>query len=140
MGKAFSMRWLNEGSVKLSKTAPKALHELVSLVLLGRSRSPRREASGLPRGFKPANETSVNEHGVERDQIWQSLDPRDLVDGQPRQVRVLVIGAEKALVENLFTGNQTAIALKRFCGKTKKGFKLVVPKPVRFMTPLRAEA
>lgn len=127
MGRTFSMTWRGDGSVKLSKHAPKELHELVATGLLNQSPLPKRRANPLPRGFKPANETSVNEHGVAKDQIWESLDPRDVVEGQPRQVRVLVLGADKALVENLRNGKQTAVSLKRFCGKTLKGFKLVAP-------------
>lgn len=128
MGRTFSMRWLRDGSVKLSKHAPPILQSLVAEGHFKQSPLSKQKAKPLPRGFKPANET-VNEYGVERDQIWESLDARDVVDGQPRQLRVLVVGEGKVLVESLRTGHRTSIDIKRFNGKTIKGFKRVVPAP-----------
>jgi hypothetical protein len=120
MGNVIKLRRLGEG-FRLSKEATK---NLVSA--LRAEFTPRRSANGLPRSFKPANETS-NMYGVAVNQIWESLDPRDVYDGQARQVRVVAVGAEKVLVESLTTGSRSSIALKRFCGKTCKGFKLVAP-------------
>lgn len=137
MGRIFSMTWRQDGSVKLSKHAPKELHELVATGQLNQGPLPKRRAR-LPRALKPATDTSVNEYGVTKDQIWESLDPRDFVDGQQRQVRILLVGDDKALVENLRNGKQTAVALKRFCGKTNKGFKLLAP--ALKSSPMQVEA
>ena len=89
--------------------------------------SPRR-AKALLRGFLPANQTVPNEYGVEHDQVWESLDPRDVIEGQPRQVRVVALSADRVLVENLRNGKRTTIAIKRFTGKSSKGLKLVIPR------------
>lgn len=141
MGRTFSMRWLADGSVKLSKHAPKSLHAVVASGLLNQaplpeSLRPRRRASGMPRGFKEVN--STNEYGVEKDQIWESLDPRDKVAGQARQVRIVAVGDAKAVAENIRTSKRTLIALKSFNGKTRKGFKLVTPLPKAL--PAQADA
>jgi len=122
------MRWLGDGSVKLSKNAPPLLQSLVGSGWFKQDPLPRQRARPLPRGFRPANETTTtNEYGVERDQVWESLDPRDTVEGRTRQVRVLALGADKVLVENLLNGKRTTIDIKRFNGKTRKGFKRVLP-------------
>lgn len=121
MGTVIKMRRLRDG-MRLSRQAAQALRELLLDGLL-----PKRKASNVPRSFKPANETSVNQYNVARDQIWESLDPRDRVDGQPRQVQVVTVGDSHAVVDNLRTGARSAISLKRFSGKTQKGFKLVAP-------------
>lgn len=126
MGRVFSMRWMEDGSVKLSKHAPKVLHGLAETGLLNQppmasNPRPRR----LPLGFKLADATT-NTYGVEKGQVWASLDPRDLVDGQPRQVRVVLVGAEKVLVENLLTGKRSSIALQRFVRNTKSGYMRVI--------------
>lgn len=121
MGNVINLRRLNDG-FRLSKGAAQNLVAALSAECM-----PKRRSRGLPRSFKPANETSANVHGVAVDQIWESLDPRDIYQGQARQVRVVAVGAEKALVESLLHGNRTSIALKRFSGKTHKGFKLVAP-------------
>ena len=123
MTNVLNLRRLSDG-FRLSKEATRNLVNALRAEV-----TPKRSPSGLPRGFKPANETSANTHGVAADQIWESLDPRDLYDGQARQVRIVAVGADKALVESLVNGNRTSIALKRFSGKTRKGFKLVAPKP-----------
>ncbi len=122
MGNVIRMRRLSDG-LRLSKEVAREL-----LALLIDAPLPKRKASGIPRSFKPANETSVNLYNVEQDQIWESLDPRDNVDGEQRQVRVAEVGHSHALVDNLRTGQRSAIELKRFSGRTKKGFKLIAPR------------
>lgn len=121
MGTVIKMRRLRDG-MKLSKQVAQALHELLLDGLL-----PKRKTSNVPRSFKPANETSVNQFNVTRDQIWESLDPKDGVDGEPRQLRIVEVGDTHAIVDNLRTGARSAIDLNRFSGKTKKGFKLIAP-------------
>lgn len=125
--KIFSMRWLNDGSVKLSKNAPQLLQKLVGDGYFKQDPLLKRKHRALPRGFIPANQNAPNGNGVERDQVWESLDPRDKLEGQPRQVRVVVLGIDKVLVENLRNGKRTTVDYKRFTGKTRKGFKLVAP-------------
>lgn len=122
MGNVISLRRLSDG-LRLSKVVARALREALLDNPL-----PRKKASGVPRSFKPANETSSNQYNVEKDQIWESLDPRDHVDGEQRQVQVVLVGASHALVDNLRSGQRSAIELKRFSGRTRKGFKLVVPR------------
>lgn len=121
MGTVIKMRRLRDG-MKLTSQAVRALHELLLDGLLS-----KRKASNVPRNFKAANETSVNQYNVARDQIWEALDPKDVVDGNPRQLLINTVGDTHAIVTNLRTGSQSAIALSRFSGRTKKSFKLVVP-------------
>lgn len=124
--RTFSMRWLNDGSVKLSKNAPPLLQKLVDEGHLKQGPLLRQKARPLPRGFLPANQTG-NEYGVELDQVWESMDPRDKLEGQPRQVRVVALSVDKVLVENLRNGKRTSINMKRFSGRSTKGFKRVLP-------------
>lgn len=121
------MKWLNDGSVKLSKNAPPLLQKLVGDGHFKQDPSPRQKVRALPRGFIPVNDTTANEYGVKRDQVWESLDPRDSLGGLQRQVRVISLAADRALVENMRNGKRTTINLKYFSGKTRKGFKLVLP-------------
>ncbi len=126
MGRIFSMRWMNDGSVKLSKHAPKALQEIVATGLLNQPPLSNAKPRKLPRGFKLADATT-NTHGVEKNQIWASLDAHDLVDGHARQVRVIAVGAEKVFVENTATGKRSSIALHRFASTNRRGFMQVIP-------------
>ena len=120
MGNVINMRRLNDG-LTLSKEATDALLSEVCV-----EPQSEREVEVLPDGFKPAAE-AANTYDIEKDQVWESLDPRHVVDGQPRQVRVVFVGTEQVLIEGLKSGRRTLVAIKRFCGKTRKGFKLVVP-------------
>lgn len=119
MKNVISMRRLRDG-LRLSKEARLALSDLLL-------RGLKRKVSNAPRSFKPANDMSSNQFGVEKDQIWESLDPRDVSDGEPRQVQVVVVGDSHAIVDNLRTGTRSSISLNRFSGRTKKGFKLLAP-------------
>lgn len=117
---ALKMRRLNDG-LRLSKGVAQVMHE----ALLD-DPQPRRKVSAVPRNFKPATEGSVNQFGVTKGQVWESMDPRDLVDGEPRLVCVVTVGDSHALVENMKTGVRTSISLKSFSGRNRKSFKLAV--------------
>ncbi len=119
MGNVIKMRRLHDG-LRLSPEIAQLIR-----VLLTDDPLPKRSRS-VPR-IKPANETSVNQFGVKPDQVWESMDPRDLIEGAPRQLKVVEVGDTHAVLENLRTGVCSAVLLKRFAGRTKKDFKLVVP-------------
>lgn len=137
MGKTFVMRWLADGKVRLSKNAPAELHGLAATGLLDQEPSGLggpRPKNLLLKKFKKAPEgvNANNMHGVEKDQIWESLDPRHRPPQASivRQVRILEVGATHALVQGLRYDTRSLINLKSFGGKTTREYRLVVPRSI----------
>jgi hypothetical protein len=128
----FVMRWLSDGTVKLSKNAPKVLHKLVNDGHF--KQEPRRKVRQMPKKFAQAEKSKsvekrdrsmCNPYNVEVDQTWEHLDKRTAVAGIPRQVRVVNVGDTHAVVENMATGNRTTVRLAAFSGKGSKSYKRV---------------
>lgn len=141
--KTFVMRWLNDGSVKLSKNAPKEVQALAASGLLDQGplvnvRRPRKPRGYLLQKFKKAPEgvNSNNKYNVRVGQVWESLDPRQTsFKGEKRQVRILEVGETHALVQGLRFDTKSLINLSRFSGKTVKGYQLRVE-----LAPVQAAA
>lgn len=128
----FVMRWLNDGSVKLSKNAPKLLHQLVDAGHF--KQEPRRRVRQMPKKFTQEEKSKsvakrdlsvCNPYGVEVGQTWEHLDKRTSASGIPRQVRVVAVGDTHAVLENMATGNRTTVRLSAFNGKGSKSYKRI---------------
>lgn len=129
MGRTFSMAWRSDGTVKLSKHAPEALQELAKAGHLNQAplELVRKTRNALVKKFKkaPEGKNSNNKYNVKAGQVWEDLDPRSVSsDGVTRKVHVLEVGLTHALVRSSIRNTKAQIELKRFDGKTKKGFKL----------------
>lgn len=123
------MRWLSDGSVKLSKNAPKVLHRLVDNGHF--KQEPRKSDKHMPKKFSKKQQAEVapqNPYGVEVGQYWEDLDPRHRdPHGAPRQVRVIAVGNTHAVLENTQTHSRTTVRLSSFSGRGSKNYKRVSP-------------
>lgn len=119
------MRWLGDGTVRLSKNAPKLLQQIAGAGLL--DQAPRSLVRRLPKKFyksmKRDGSVSENPYDVKVDELWEDLDPRHSKDGVPRVVRVVAVGDTHAVVERIGSHARTTVKLSSFSGTGKKGYK-----------------
>ncbi len=111
-----AMQRLQDGR-KPSPAALKILESALAPAAPARKHKPKTKL--LTRLKDPV--AGANPFGVETGQVWISLDPR--TEGK-RRVLVIGVGATHALVRNTNNEAKSLVALKRFCGKTRKGYRL----------------
>lgn len=110
-----SMQRLDEGKVNVSTQEAETLEELAKV--------PRKRKKPMPVRFKKTQVAHENPFGVAAGQLWESRDERVK---PARQLRVIDVGDEHAVMENIETGRRTTVQLRLFKPNTKRGFRLVV--------------
>lgn len=118
------MRWLNDGTVRLSKNAPAILRQIADGGLF--DQAPRKVVRRLPSKFLQAMKQSTNPenpYNVAVEEVWEDLDPRHTKDGNPRLVKVIAVGNTHAVVQRVGSHARTTVALDSFSGTGKRGYK-----------------